>query len=121
MAKVTVDADKVDIQLSLADEVLSLHGAFHIPLSHIVSVSTEPVPHQWLRGIKIGANLPGIKVAATYITPEGVIFYDYRNADRCLTLALNHERYARVVVEVDAGQDLKALATEIQGRIGGGV
>ncbi len=41
------------------------------------------------------------------------------DGSRCLTLELSHERYRRVVIEVDRDQDHAALASEIQARIGG--
>lgn len=92
MAHVEVGNDKLAITLSLGDEILSLHGAFHLPYSHITSVSTDPVPEAWFRGIRIGTNLPGVKTAGTFIAGDGTIFYDFHNPDRCLTFDLNHER-----------------------------
>jgi hypothetical protein len=116
MARVRAEDDGVRIELGLADEILSLHGSFHIPYSHIAAVSTDPVPPAWFRGFRIGTNLPGIKVAGTFLTDEGVLFYDFRRPDRCLTLDLRHETYRRVVVEVDADQDRDAVAQEIRSR-----
>ncbi len=117
MARVQVANDKLEITLSLGDEILSLHGTFHLPYSHITSVSTEQVPDAWFRGIRIGTNLPGVKTAGTFITSDGTIFYDFHNPDRCLTLDLNHETYRQVVVEVDAGQDPNSLAASIRQRL----
>lgn len=114
MAHVEVGSDKLAITLSLGDEILSMHGAFHLPYTHIASVSTDSVPDAWFRGIRIGANLPGIKTAGTFITGDGNIFYDFHNPNRCLTLHLSHETYRQVVVEVDQGQDPEALATSIR-------
>jgi hypothetical protein len=114
MARVTVGNEGLDIHLSLADEVLSLHGSFHIPYSHIESVDARPVPFELFRGVKIGTNLPGVRTAGTFITGEGAIFYDMHDGSHCLTIGLTHERYTRVVVEVDADQDPAALAEAIR-------
>ena len=118
MAHVEVEPDKLAITLSLGDEILSLHGAFHLPYTHIASVSTAPVPEAWFRGIRIGTNLPGVKTAGTFITGEGTIFYDFHDPDRCLTLDLSHETYRQVVVEVDRDQDPSALASSIRQHLG---
>jgi hypothetical protein len=120
MASVELGSATLDIHLSLGDELLALHGDFHIPYQHILSVSTAPVPVQWFQGVRIGTNIPGVKTAGTFITGEGVIFYDVHDRSRCLTLELDHERYRRVVVEVDGGLELEALADAISDRIGGG-
>jgi len=117
MAHVAVGTDKVEITLSLGDEILSLHGAFHIPFSHIASVSTESVPEEWFRGFKLGTNIPGVKTAGTFITGEGSIFYDIRDGSRCLTLHLTHDVYKEVVVEVDRDLDPERLAAAIRQRI----
>lgn len=67
MAHVDVAPDKLAITLSLGDEILSLHGSFHLPYTHIDSVSTGPIPEAWFRGIRIGANIPGVKTAGTFV------------------------------------------------------
>lgn len=117
MAHLQLAQDRLEISLSLGDELLSMHGAFHLPYTHITSVSTGTVPQAWFRGFKIGTNIPGVKTAGTFITSEGTIFYDFHNPDRCLTLNLNHDTYRQVVVEVDADQDLGALAEAIRDRL----
>jgi hypothetical protein len=114
MARVTVANEGLDIHLSLGDEILALHGSFHIPYSHIDSVGTDQVPFEFFRGMRIGTNLPGIRTAGTFITGEGAIFYDMHDGSHCLTINLTHEHYRRVVVEVDADQDPGDLAEAIR-------
>lgn len=118
MAQVTVEEAGISVHLSLGDEILAMHGSLHIPFTHISAVSTDRVPEAFFRGFKIGTNLPGVKTAGTFITGDGMIFYDFHDPSRCLTLALNHEKYGQVVVEVDKDQDPAALAQAIRTRIG---
>lgn len=113
MAHVEVADGEVRIHLSVVEEVLALHGALHIPLRHITAVSAEPVPQAFWRGVRMGANIPGVLVAGTFLTGEGAIFYDIRHGDRCLTLELAGETYRRVVVELGPEQDPAELAGEI--------
>lgn len=118
MAHIELGADRVGVQMSPLDEVLALHGSLHIPYSHVRSVVFEPVLAAWCRGIRIGTNVPGVKVAGTFFTDEGAIFYDFPAPNRCLTFELDHEHYRRVVVQVDEDKSPAALATEITVRLG---
>lgn len=113
MAHIELEADRVSVRMSPLDEILALHGSLHIPYTHIRSVVFETVPPAWCRGIRFGTNMPGVKVAGTFLTGKGAIFYDFHDPDRCLTFELDHERYCRLVVQVDEGQDPAALAVEI--------
>jgi hypothetical protein len=114
MAVVTVDSQEVRVRLSVVEEVLALHGSLHIPLRHVVRVSAAPVPPALWRGFRVGANIPGVLVAGTFLTPEGDVFYDIRGGERCLTLELAGEGYRRVVVEVDADHDPEEIAAQIE-------
>jgi len=116
VARIEVRDDQIDIRLSLAEEVLALHGTLHIPLRHVMGVSAEPVPPAAWRGMRIGTNVPGVVVAGTFFTAEGAVFYDMRHGDRCVTIELAGERYKRVVVEVDPGQDPQVVASEIEAK-----
>lgn len=113
MAHVAIQGERVEIRLSLVEEVLSLHGALHVPLRHVRGVSADPVPAAWWRGVKIGTQLPGVVVAGTFLTGEGAIFYDFRDARRCVTLELRDERYRRVVVQVDPPQEPAQVKAEL--------
>lgn len=105
MAHIELEADRVSVHMNPLDEVLSLHGTLHIPYSHIRSVASDPVPPTLYRGIRIGTNIPGVKVAGTFFAGDGMVFYDFHDPSRCLTFELAHQHYKRVVVQVDKDQD----------------
>lgn len=69
------------------------------------------------RGVRIGTNAPGIKVAGTFFAGDGMVFYDFHDPRRCLTFELAHQHYRRVVVQVDTDQDPSALAKAIMARL----
>lgn len=117
MAHVELEDSRVSVHLSPLDEVLSLHGSLRLPYSHIRSVATTRVPDAWCRGFRIGTNIPGIKVAGTFFTGDGVVFYDFHDPERCLTFTLDHEHYRSVVVQVDKDQDPAVLAAAIHKRL----
>ncbi|MCL6595806.1 MAG: hypothetical protein K6V73_06285 [Firmicutes bacterium] len=118
MAHVDLTQDAVVFHLSLADELLSVHGSLRVPYTHIVTVSADPVPVEWWRGFRVGTNIPGIKVAGTFFGPDGAVFCDFHRNDRCLTLELSHDTYRRVIVEVDPDQSAAELAAMLSARIG---
>ena len=37
VAKVKIEGDSVDVNISLVDQLLGFHGSFHIPLAHITN------------------------------------------------------------------------------------
>lgn len=113
VALIVVGEDAIEIRLTVVEEVLALHGTLRVPLAHIRSVSTEPVPPALWRGVKLGTNLPGLMVAATFVTEEGVVFYDIRHGERCVTLELADDRYKRIVIELDAAHDPADVASAI--------
>lgn len=117
MAHIELEDERVSVQLSPLDEVLALHGSLHMPYSHIRSVAADPVPAAWFHGIRFGTDIPGVKVAGTFFTGEGAVFYDFHDPLRCLTFELDHQHYRRVVVQVDKGQDPAELARGISARL----
>lgn len=120
MARFGVGDEAVEIDLSFADELMSLHGRFRVPYRHIRAVGTERVPDAFFRGVRFGTNLPGVKVAGTFINADGMTYYDFHDPARCVTLNLAHDRYARLVVEVDRDEDPAAIAEAIRSRLGPG-
>jgi hypothetical protein len=120
MARLEVRGDEVEIHLSVVEEVLALHGSLRIPLQHVTGAVAGPVPPALWRGFRIGANIPGVLVAGTFLTGDGAVFYDMRRGERCVTLQLSGERYTSVVIELDADQDPEAVVREILSRHGRG-
>lgn len=118
MAHIELQTDHVEVHLSPLDEVLALHGSLHLPYVHITSIVWEraAVHGTWLAA-HFGTDLPGVKLAGTFFTGDGTVFYDFHDPDRCLTFGLDHEHYQRVVVQVDADQDPKDLVNRIAARI----
>ncbi len=58
-----------------------------------------------------GASIPGIVKDGRYLTSDGMMFFEMHDPDRCITVSLDHERYKKIVFEV---QDKDATALMIQ-------
>lgn len=118
MAKVTIGADTLNIELSLADKILAFHGSLAIPLEHVMSASVadqDVWAHLWHK--IIGSSAPPFVMAGTYWVDGGLAFLDYHDSRHCLMIKTSHERYSSIIVQPDEGEDSYALAEEINKRV----
>jgi hypothetical protein len=99
MADVQIDGDFLDIKLSLADKLLSFHGSFHIPLSHVTNAYVSDQEDLQLLYKLIGTNFCLIKSAAVFANPSGLIFCDVSEGD-CLVVETRGERFPRIAVQL---------------------
>lgn len=119
MARIAIESNNVQVQLSTVDKVWSMHGSLTIPLAHITLARVEDEngwQHLWRK--VIGTNAPGLKMAGTFYLPGGLAFLDYADGKNCLVLETQHESYKHVIVQPDRDQDPDAIAAEINRRIG---
>ncbi|HZV77244.1 MAG TPA: hypothetical protein VFF63_05785 [Candidatus Babeliales bacterium] len=111
MAKVTIDNDVLNIELSLLDQLLAFHGSFHMPLSHITNAYVSDLEDLELQYDLRGTNLGLMKTAGVFANPQGLIFVDVGQGD-CLVVETRGERFPRIAVQLSDG-DPNTLAHEI--------
>ena len=111
MAKVTIDNDVLNIELSLLDQFLAFHGSFHIPLSHVTNAYVSDLEDLELQYDLRGTNLGLMKTAGVFANPQGLIFVDVGQGD-CLVVETRGERFPRIAVRLSDG-DPNTLAHEI--------
>lgn len=119
MARIAIESNNVQVQLSPLDKVWAIHGSLTVPLKHITLARVEDEngwQHMWRK--VIGTDAPGLKMAGTFYLPGGLAFLDYAGGKNCLVLQTNHETYKTVIVQVDRDQDPDAIAAEINRRVG---
>jgi hypothetical protein len=108
---VTIEDDNLVFELHGVDEFLSIKRSISIPLQHVVSVSTERVPWQPFKQMKIaGTSLPGVVKDGRFLSSNGIMFFEMHDPDKCVTVNLDHERYKKIVFEVE---DKEATAKQI--------
>ena len=113
----TIRIDNSDLVFELhgIDTILSIKRKIRIPLKHITTVSTERVtldPKFQMR--LVGTHLPTIIKDGSFLTSEGMMFFEMHDPDKCITVSLNHEHYKKIVFEVD---DKEAVAKMISDAI----
>lgn len=117
MAKVTIDGDYLDIELSLLDQLLAFHGSFHIPFAHVTNAYVSAFEDLELQYRLEGTNLGFLKVAGIFANPQGLIFCDLTGSGDCLVIETRGERFPRIAVQLPANEDPNALAHQIDQRI----
>ena len=112
---VKIEDGNLVFELHGVDEFLSIKRSVTIPLQHVVSVSTERVPWQPFRQMRIaGASIPGVVKDGRFLSSDGMMFFEMHDPDKCVTVSLDHERYKKIVFEVE---DKEATAQQINDAI----
>ena len=71
----------------------------------------------WWHGLKIiGSIIPGILTAGTFYEQGGMVFYDVHDPERTIVLDLDHERYKRLIVEVEDPDKTRAMIERVMER-----
>ncbi|MHB8141990.1 MAG: hypothetical protein ACYDHD_12205, partial [Vulcanimicrobiaceae bacterium] len=76
MASVTIEGDELLIAMSLLDEVLSFHGSFRMPLTHVTNAHVSSAGDLELRWRLLGTGAGSLKTAGIFTTPQGIVFCD---------------------------------------------
>ncbi len=99
---VRIEGDALVLELHGIDEFLSIKRSIHIPLKHIVSISTETIPWNEFKTMKlIGADLPHVVKDGLFLSKEGRLFFEMHHPENCITISLDHERYKKIIFEVE--------------------
>jgi hypothetical protein len=99
---VTIEDGNLVFELHGVDEFLSIKRSISIPLQHVVSVSTERVPWQPFKQMRVaGTSLPGVVKDGRFLSSNGMMFFEMHDPDKCVTVNLDHERYKKIVFEVE--------------------
>ena len=113
MAKVSLNNDHLDIELSMLDTMLAFHGSFHIPLTHVTNAFVSDFEDLEIRYRLVGTNLGYLKMAGVFANAQGLIFCDLGGSGDCLVVETRGERFPRIAVQLAADEDPNALAHAI--------
>ena len=103
MVEIRVEGDRAVFEVQGWDKLWSLRSRLEIPLAHIRGAHWDPKPAMgWFQGLKLaGSDLPNLFKAGTFYQEGGLIFWDVRHPEHALAVDLEHERYRKLVIEVD--------------------
>lgn len=111
MVKVSIDGGLVHCDVEGMDQFWSLRSHLEFPLSHVTAVHFDPdAARGWWHGLKLfGSQIPGFLTAGTFYEHGGVVFYDVHDPDRTVVIELDHERYSRLIIEVEDPESTLAM------------
>jgi hypothetical protein len=118
MVEITIDTDKAIFEVEGWDKLWSLRSRLEIPLSHIKGAHADSHPAMgWFDGIKLmGTALPNIFRAGAFYQDGGLVFWDVHHPEKTIVVDLEHERFQKLVVEVD---DTEAAVARINSALAG--
>jgi hypothetical protein len=104
VVSVTVESDRAVFQVEGWDKLWSLRSRLEIPLAHITAVEANvDQVNQWWHGLKVmGTDMPGLFAAGTFYYRGELVFWDVRRPDNTIIVSLDHERYRKLIVEVES-------------------
>jgi hypothetical protein len=103
MVNVTVLGDSAVFEVEGMHQLWALKSRLEIPLTHITDVENDPGQvGRWWHGWKVlGTDVPGLFTAGTFYYHGELVFWDVRDPTRTIIVSLDHERYKKLIVEVD--------------------
>jgi hypothetical protein len=122
MTKVEIQDDRLVARIQGLDHVLALRSELSIPLTHVrgAAVSPPEVRKRWRNPLRVkvlATDLPYVVMAGSFIFLDGEhAFWDVHDPDRTIVVELDHERFAKLVLEVE---DPQATVAAINAAIAG--
>jgi hypothetical protein len=94
--------NKLQIEFTLKEQLLAVrwHRIWQIPLAHITQVTTTEPQSNWKELRAPGSFIPGVVKAGTYYTNRGKEFWYVDRETDYLTVELQNESYARIILTV---------------------
>src|SRR4051794_15716597 len=102
MVDVTIEGDRVVFSVEGLDKLWSFRSRIEVPLAHVTGVDADPGQvGRWWHGIKvIGTEVPGLFAAGTFYFHGELVFWDVRDLTHTVIVSLEHERYKKLIIEV---------------------
>jgi hypothetical protein len=103
MVTISIKGDRIHLDVEGIDSMWAVRSHLEFPLSHIISVRVDAeAARGWWHGFRLmGSNIPGILTAGTFYQQGELVFYDVHDPDRTIVMELDHERYKKLIVEVE--------------------
>ncbi len=103
MVNVGVESDRAVFEVEGWDKLWSLRSRLEIPLAHVKGVHADPgLVIGWFDGLKLaGTGLPHLFRAGTFYQHGDLVFWDVRHPEKAVIVELEHEHFAKLIVEVE--------------------
>jgi len=122
VTKVEIQDGRLIARIEGLDQVLAFKSELSIPLAHVkgAAVSLPDVRRRWRNPFRIrllGSDMPYVVMAGSFVFLDGEhAFWDVHDPDRTVVIELDHEKFAKLVLEVE---DPQAAAAAINAAVAG--
>lgn len=102
MVSMTINADTLQLNVQGFDRLWAFKSHLAIPLAHIEGVAVDATQTiTWWKTIQMpGVYLPGVITAGTFYQDGKRVFWDVKNPEKTIIIALHADRYDQLIVEV---------------------
>ncbi|HJZ72916.1 MAG TPA: hypothetical protein VKE51_14320 [Vicinamibacterales bacterium] len=103
MVTISIDGDQAVFEVQGFDKLWALRSRLQLPLAHIISVEANADQvGRWWHGFKVlGTDVPGLLGAGTFYYHGELVFWDVHDPANAIILSLDHERYKKLIIEVE--------------------
>lgn len=108
-ATLTVAGDRLVVTMRGPFKVLALRSRVTVPIAHIRSVEVVDDVRGMKRGPRVGTYMPGGTIAGNFGFGANKVFWAVQHRTAVVIDLDHHERYAKLVVEVDDPTTVAAL------------
>jgi hypothetical protein len=118
MINIKVESENAIFEVEGWDKLWSFKGHLQIPLAHINDVYSNPVTAiGFLDSLKVvGTSIPYVFRAGTFYQDGNLVFWDVHNAENTIIVELEHEHFAKLIIEVADPIAAVALLTNAIGK-----
>jgi hypothetical protein len=120
MTRVEIEGDHLVARIQGLDQVFALRSELSIPLAHVKGAAVSPpeVRRRWRNPVRAhvpGTDMPYVVMAGSFLFLDGEhAFWDVHDPDRTVVIELDHERFAKLVLDVE---DPQATAAAINAAV----
>ncbi len=110
---VKIENDNLVFEIHGFDMILSIRRTISIPIGHVVSVSTDNVEWQPFQQLRVaGTSFPGVIKDGMFLSNEGLLFFEMHDPNKCITVSLNHEKFKKIIFEVQDKEQVAKLVRD---------
>ncbi len=103
MVSISIIRENIVFSIEGWDRLWSFKSSLEIPVDHVIDARFDPEPAMgWFQGMKLlGTDIPHFFRAGTFYQEGGLIFWDVFHPDKTIVIELEHERYKKLIIEVE--------------------
>jgi hypothetical protein len=108
MVNVSIDNERVTFEVQGLDRLWAFKSRVEVPLAHVTNVEFNPEQvGRWWHGWKLlGTEMPGLFAMGTFHYHGELVFWDVRDPAHTVIVSLDHERYKKLIIEVEDPADV---------------